>query len=563
MPVSRGSIGPDSLVGTGAGDTLDGLSGNDRLYGLAGDDWLFGRDGNDLLDGGVGLDRLYGGLGNDVYIVSDTTDYTYENAEEGTDTVQASVSHVLRPNIERLTLTGALNINGTGNDLANVISGNSGDNILSGRGGNDSLYGGAGSDRLLGGLGNDTFFISGTDDIAYENAGEGTDTVYSSVSYSLRANIERLVLTGTTDVRGYGNELANALTGNSGANVLSGGDGNDRLYGADGDDVLDGGTGRDFLNGGNGNDRLNGRTGADTLVGGAGDDLYYTDHVGDVVTEAAGGGTDTVASYLSTYTLGANVENGVIGLRTGATLNGNGLANRLEGNAGNDVFWTEGDDRLSDTIVGGAGDDTYNIRDNDVIIELAGGGIDSVTVYHSRGGYTLPAFVENATVMSTFNDELSGVGGNDLDNDLTLVAEGNLLGFGGNDILRSQGYSNSFLYGGDGDDTLIGTWDDTLEGGSGQDSFVLTNPALTITDFENGELIDIRHLDANSLQSGRQSFVWDNGTNSGEAGVLSIVDAGSGLYYLRASFDGGSYYALNLEVHVTGGAALTMADILI
>ena len=63
------------------------------------------------------------------------------------------------------------------------------------------------------------------------------------------------------------------------------------------------------ITGGIGNDTLNGGMGADTLIGGAGNDTYLVDNAGDVVTEAASAGTDTVKTTLGAYTLSANVEN--------------------------------------------------------------------------------------------------------------------------------------------------------------------------------------------------------------------------------------------------------------
>ncbi len=68
------------------------------------------------------------------------------------------------------------------------------------------------------------------------------------------ANIENLTLTGTTDINGTGNGLANQLTGNTANNLLLGNAGKDSLNGGAGNDKLDGGTGNDKLTGGAGLD---------------------------------------------------------------------------------------------------------------------------------------------------------------------------------------------------------------------------------------------------------------------------------------------------------------------
>ena len=122
---------------------LYGNDGDDWLYGQGGNDTLYGESGNDVLDGGADIDTLIGGTGNDTYIVDSTTDTITENVNEGTDTIQSSVTFSLAnlANIENLTLTGTAAINGTGNAGNNVIIGNAGNNTLNGGAGNDTLIG--------------------------------------------------------------------------------------------------------------------------------------------------------------------------------------------------------------------------------------------------------------------------------------------------------------------------------------------------------------------------------------------------------------------------------------
>lgn len=265
----------ENLAGSRFADNLSGDTSNNELAGLNGDDQLFGGAGDDTLDGGAGVDRLHGGTGNDIYAIRDSSDYVYENAGEGTDRVISSISYILRANVEQLSLTGTANLSGRGNAEANVISGNSGANRLDGYDGNDRLYGGAGNDVLNGGsgddgmrgdAGNDIYFVDSSRDVVVEALNGGTDTVYSSATLTLRANVERLTLTGADALRGTGNELANNIIGNAGANTISGMGGNDRLFGNDGADTLVGGDGYDLLDGGAARDRLTGGSGIDFFI---------------------------------------------------------------------------------------------------------------------------------------------------------------------------------------------------------------------------------------------------------------------------------------------------------
>ncbi|QNN64477.1 hypothetical protein H9L12_09115 [Sphingomonas rhizophila] len=127
------------------------------------------------------------------------------------------------------------------------------------------MSGGGGYDRMYGSVGDDTYIVTDATDYAYENGGEGYDTVVASINHQLRANIEQLVLDGTADLRGYGNGLDNMIVGNSGANLLYGRDGSDTINGNSGNDIIYGEVGDDTLFGGSGLDRLYGGSGADTF----------------------------------------------------------------------------------------------------------------------------------------------------------------------------------------------------------------------------------------------------------------------------------------------------------
>ncbi|MEB3335062.1 MAG: M10 family metallopeptidase C-terminal domain-containing protein [Cyanobacteriota bacterium] len=219
---------------------LRGGAGNDILATGPGQlisDILSGEEGDDWLDGGAGADILNGGNGNDIYIVDHASDQVTEANPDpltgGIDTIRSSVSRTLGANQEDLILTGSLAINGIGNLLSNRITGNAAANTLNGR---------AGADRLIGGNGNDTYIVDQAADVVTETNSNplvgGFDTIRSSVSRTLGANQENLILTGAAAINGVGNSLNNRITGNAEANTLNGGGGNDSLVGGLGADVF-------------------------------------------------------------------------------------------------------------------------------------------------------------------------------------------------------------------------------------------------------------------------------------------------------------------------------------
>ncbi|MCB8819467.1 CAP domain-containing protein [Microvirga rosea] len=146
---------------------------------------IMGTSGNDVLAGTSGNDAMYGSTGNDTYYINQTGDKAYELAGQGTDTVISTISYSLAGQVvENLTLTGSVNLNGTGNSLGNTLIGNAGANTLSGDAGRDVLNGKGGQDILIGGAGNDTFVFDTAPDA---NGDTINDFVHGADRISLKA----------------------------------------------------------------------------------------------------------------------------------------------------------------------------------------------------------------------------------------------------------------------------------------------------------------------------------------------------------------------------------------
>jgi Ca2+-binding RTX toxin-like protein len=239
--------------------------------------------------------------------------------------------------------------------VGSSLNGADGNDTLIGGAWDDTLIGGNGADSMAGGTKNDSYVVDNAGDVVTEAPGEGIDTVASSISYTLSANVEKLTLSGTASINGTGNDLDNEITGNTGANQLSGGNGHDLLTGLSGNDTLIGGAGNDTLDGG---------LDQDSMAGGTGDDTYVVERLSDVVTEVAGEGIDTIKTWVS-LALPDNVENLWLVDTNAVTGTGNALDNVITGEGGNNVLsGGDGNDTLDgllgeDTLVGGAGSDSF------------------------------------------------------------------------------------------------------------------------------------------------------------------------------------------------------------
>jgi serralysin len=175
-----GGLGDDILSGGAGNDTISGGGGNDQVYGGSGDDVLATGSGNDYLHGGGGGDQLTGGDGDDIYVVDNSRDVIVETANAGIDTVQTMLSsYRLAGHLENLTFLGTSSFTGTGNALANILTGGSGANTLKGEAGDDTLFGNGGKDTLSGGTGADTLFGGAGNDKL--EGGSGDDWLYGGL----------------------------------------------------------------------------------------------------------------------------------------------------------------------------------------------------------------------------------------------------------------------------------------------------------------------------------------------------------------------------------------------
>ncbi|CAN7492838.1 M10 family metallopeptidase C-terminal domain-containing protein [Pseudomonas sp. GL-B-26] len=335
----------------------------------------------------------------------------------------------------------------------NMISGTSQADTLVGSSGNDKLDGGLGADTMTGGDGNDIYVVDNTSDRVVETntSTSQIDTVLASVSWTLGANLENLVLTGVSAINGTGNERHNFITGNAANNVLDG------------------------------------AAGDDSMSGGDGNDTYYVDNADDAVIEtnsnAALGGIDSVHSRLAAYTLGTNVERLYIDSTGAANGTGNALDNTLFAGAGNNVLdGRDGIDTVSfERALSGV---TVNLSTS-AQQNTVGSGLDTLK------------FLENVTG-SAYADSLSG-------NSAANVLNGGA----GNDSLVG-GSGDDRLIGGAGTDNLTGgTGADTYAFGVLSDMGVgALRDVISGFKTTEGDHLDLTGLDANPLTATVDAFTF-------------------------------------------------------
>jgi hypothetical protein len=355
-------------------------------------------------------------------------------------------------------LTGA-----EGVGISTIIGGNGADAIDASSYSVTSVYidGGLGVDALTGGDGNDTFIVDHVGDTVAEDSSAGADIVFSSVTYTIAdADLEAITLTGSSVIDATGNSSANTITGNSVNNSLWGGDGNDTISGAAGNDTLLGENNDDLLDGG---------TGIDSLVGGTGNDTYVVDSASDIIYEAASEGNDVVYSSVNYALLSSNIENLILtgsaisgtGDNGANTITGNSEANTLSGSGGNDTLLGDagadtllggsGDDSLAgqngiDSLVGGAGSDTYYISDSSDVIYETSGVPQGTDLVMTSVNYTLANNVENIQLLGA-----------------SITGTGNSLG----NSLTSGNFAN------------------TLVGSTGNDTYIVSNVGVVITELSS------------------------------------------------------------------------------
>jgi len=496
----------DTLSGGAGYDDIFGGLGNDSLAGGADRDTLDGGAGNDVLDGGQGSDSLEGGTGADTYWFSASggKDIITESGAPTSETDTVSFDADVTPADVTLQRNGSdlVFIIGSGASQLRVVGqfNPTGDSRIERVTFQDGTVWDAGqiaartpvalADTVTGTAGNDNYMVDNPLDRIIESANAGTDSVSSTVSYVLPANVENLTLTGLLDSAANGNGLDNVLTGNAGDNAFN------EL------------TSRVPMNG------------FDTLVGGRGDDIYYvnglTDYTAvdtdDVVVEAAGEGMDIVVTAAFRTTLADNVEV-LIDRYSAGTFSSNStgavVPRYLGGNSGDNVIAVLGGASAYPTanvasLVDSASTNYDPTNMGSAIRIDGGGGADTMIGSSDNTTYVVDnigdvIFDTGAYSVDTVESSVSYALGNNLEN-LVLTGSQAITGNGNDLNNRIDGSTNSasnVLSGGRGNDTyVLGAGDSFVElAGEGSDAVIVTAGApgsiFRASDFANIEFVTL------------------------------------------------------------------------
>jgi serralysin len=503
---------------------------------------------NRFISNAAHADTLAGGAGNDTYVVYNSGDRVIEAAGGGSDRIDAYANHTLfaGSEVEAIYAMGSAGRVLTGNALANRFISNA-----------------AHADTLTGGAGNDTYVVYHAGDRVIETAGGGTDRIDAYANHTLFAGseVEAIHAMGSAGRVLTGNALANRFISNAAhADTLTGGAGNDTyvVYNA-GDRVIEaagggsdridayanhtlfagseveaihamGSAGRVLTGNALANRFISNAAHADTLAGGAGNDTYVVYNSGDRVIEAAGGGTDRIDAFANhTLFAGSEVEAIYAMGSAGRVLTGNALANRFISNAAR-----------ADTLAGGAGNDTYYLRNSaDRVIEASAAGRD---VIYTNVHYRLAAGMSVEQIRAEGTAALRLIG-NELSNQI--------YGNAGRNVLE----------GGRGFDRLYGGADsvaDRFVFRTTSDSAVGTRRDV-VHQFQSGiDKIDLRPIDANLNRTGNQAFTYSD--DGPEAFGLWAVRSTKGLI-LRMDNTGDA--RANSEILLSGVASVQIGDFLL
>jgi Ca2+-binding RTX toxin-like protein len=538
------------VIGTGVGAAADrsglaainidaslanpGVNVGLEILGNAGANAIVGTAFNDTIDGGAGDDVLEGGIGDDTYVVNAAGDVVIEATGGGLDSVivDGAVNYTLGLDLENLTLQN-LALQGTGNNLDNVIIGNASDNVLSGLAGNDRIDGGAGNDRIIGGAGIDNL-----------TGGNGNDLfVFASV-----ADIGNTpaVLETITDF-GVGTDLidltrVDANTGTAGHQTFS--FINSAAFTAAGQVRYEAGILYGNVNANLGADFAIALTGTPALSAGSfasSPTVSIAGPGGAGINEGNTGNT----THSFTVTLSAAQETAT---QVNWAVTGAGVApNRANGTDFGGTLPTG-----TVTVAAGATTATVTVSvRGDTTVEQNEG--FQVTLSNPTG------IVQLGTVSATsliLNDDITlnvVAGGTAGANTLTGTAAADSIGgLDGNDTLSGLA-GTDVIDGGAGSDRIIGgAGADTLTGGAGNDVFVFGSVAdigntagtlETITDFAAGDLINLTAIDGDTGLAGHQALNYIGAAAFTAAGQLRYE---GGILYGNVNADLGADFSMAL-----------------